>query len=175
MCYIVLRHFVALAPRTHAPRHPESGSPWSLVPYTSGTVRLVAAAIIEREGRVLIARRSPASKLAGQWEFPGGKVEEGESLQACLARELHEELGIVVEVGVHFHGGDYHYDHGSFRIEAFRVRWMGETMTLTTHDRVEWVLPSELPGYDLLPADVPIAQELMSTAQPRRGLDPHEP
>jgi 8-oxo-dGTP pyrophosphatase MutT (NUDIX family) len=61
-------------------------------------MRQVTAAIIEDSGKILIARRSPASKLAGMWEFPGGKVEEGESPELCLVRELREELGIETEV-----------------------------------------------------------------------------
>jgi mutator protein MutT len=125
-------------------------------------MHLVTAAIIKREGRVLIARRSPNSKLPGQWEFPGGKVEEGESLEKCLRRELLEELGIDVEVGNHFMASDYHYTHGSFRIESFEVNWIGGELTLIDHDKVEWVLVGDLEKYPLLPADVPIARSLIA-------------
>jgi 8-oxo-dGTP diphosphatase len=59
--------------------------------------RTVAAAIIQKEDCILLARRSPGEKLAGFWEFPGGKVENGESPEECLARELREELGIGVK------------------------------------------------------------------------------
>lgn len=126
-------------------------------------MKLVTAAIIEREGKVLIARRSPNSKLAGQWEFPGGKVEDGETLQQCLARELLEELGIVGVVGEHVHSSDYQYDHGSFRIEAFRVAWAGGDISLKDHDQVAWVSVDELSTYQLLPADIPIALTLKNT------------
>lgn len=102
-------------------------------------MKIVTAAIIQLDGKVLIARRSPHSKLAGNWEFPGGKVEEGESLQECLKRELHEELGILTEIGAHLHSSEYKYEHGSFRIEAFKVSWIGGDLRLKEHDCVEWV------------------------------------
>ena len=120
----------------------------------------MTAAIIEKEGKVLIARRSPHSKLAGQWEFPGGKVEEGETPQECLVRELFEELNIQAEVGAHFCSSDYHYEHGSFRIEAFYVDWISGVISLTDHDKFEWVEARDLESYELLPADIPIAQLL---------------
>lgn len=87
----------------------------------------------------MLARRSPKSKLAGKWEFPGGKVEDGESLRECLKRELIEELGIDTEIGDHFMSSDYCYEHGSFRIEAFRVKWIGGELRLLDHDQVEWI------------------------------------
>ena len=127
-------------------------------------MKLVTAAIIERDGKVLIARRAPASKLAGQWEFPGGKVEEGETLQQCLVRELKEELGIDVTVGAHVVSSDFRYDHGGFRIEAFRVTWVSGALTLKDHDKIEWIKASELGNFSLLPADIPIAQKLIHYA-----------
>ena len=123
-------------------------------------MRIVTAAVIEKEGKVLIARRAPHSKLAGKWEFPGGKVEEGETLQDCLVRELSEELGIEVIVGRLLAATEYHYEHGSFRIHAFKVNWVSGAMSLRDHDCVEWVLLEEITTYDLLPADIPIAEQL---------------
>ena len=123
-------------------------------------MKTVTAAIIERNGSILIARRSPESKLPGKWEFPGGKLEEGETLQACLKRELMEELGIETEIGDHFLSSFYEYEHGGFTIEAFYVRWIGGKITLIDHDRVGWVAVAELENYHLLPADIPIARKL---------------
>lgn len=123
-------------------------------------MRIVTAAVILRDGCVLIARRSEDSKLAGQWEFPGGKLEEGESLRACLERELREELGIDSQVGEHFLSNDYVYGHGGFRIEAFLVTWTGGQVMLNAHDRIEWVAFDDLETYPLLPADIPIARKL---------------
>ncbi len=64
--------------------------------------KLIAAAIIEKDGKVLIAKRAKKDALCGTWEFPGGKLEEGETLEECLKRELYEELGIHAEIGDYF-------------------------------------------------------------------------
>jgi 8-oxo-dGTP diphosphatase len=95
-------------------------NPNSLVTYHSMTCeRVVTAAIIQKRDYVLLARRSPGEKLAGFWEFPGGKVEKGESPEESLARELREELGIGVKVGPKCVEILHQYDHGSFRIVAY--------------------------------------------------------
>ena len=125
-------------------------------------MRIVTAAIIEREGKILIARRGPQSKLSGQWEFPGGKVETNESLHDCLKRELLEELNIKVVIGEHFLSSEYQYEHGSFRIESFKVSILNGQITLKDHDRFQWVTPADLELYSLLPADLPIAKKLKS-------------
>ena len=81
----------------------------------------VTCAIIENEGKILIARRAADQKLAGKWEFPGGKVEDGESPEECLKRELEEEFGIQVEVGEFITSNNHHYDHISIELLAFHV------------------------------------------------------
>ena len=134
-------------------------SPYYSIP-SSMSLQTVTAAIIEREDKVLIARRSPNSKLAGMWEFPGGKVELGESLQECLVRELNEELGIKVVVGRLLISSEYHYEHGSFRIHAFEADWVSGDISLRDHDLIEWVTLEEIASYSLLPADIPIAEKL---------------
>ena len=86
--------------------------------------RVVTAAIIPREDCVLLARRSPGEKLAGSWEFPGGKVEAGETPEGSLARELLEELGIEVRIGDRVAESSYEYEHGTFRVIAYLVDWI---------------------------------------------------
>jgi len=120
----------------------------------------VTAAILVHEKKVLIARRGPGGNHPGKWEFPGGKVENGESPEACLARELKEEFDIAVEVENFFAESTYTYDHGTIRLLAYRTRWCSGVIRLLAHDRVAWVAPEDLPGYDLLPADVPLAERL---------------
>ena len=120
----------------------------------------VTCAIIEQNGKILIARRAAEQKLAGKWEFPGGKVEDGESPEECLERELEEEFGIQVEVGEFITSNKHHYDHISIELLAFRVKYISGEFTLTDHDKIEWVNPGELLDYDLAEADVPIAREL---------------
>lgn len=120
-------------------------------------MREVTAAVIFREGKILLARRGPQSKLAGFWEFPGGKVEPGESYQECLERELKEELGIQAIAGEIIGQSKYQYDHGSFIIIAILAEMIGDEIELKVHDMLDWVNPSELAGYELAPADIPLA------------------
>jgi len=123
-------------------------------------MKIVTAAIIWDAGRVLLTRRGPGEKLSGLWEFPGGKVEPNETLEECLTRELLEELGLEVSVGSVVAESVYSYDHGAIRLVALEATIIKGQLTLTVHDRVEWVLPHALEQYALAPADVPIAYAL---------------
>ena len=120
----------------------------------------ITCAIIKKEEKILIARRAAGQKLAGKWEFPGGKVEDGESPEECLKRELEEEFGIQVEVREFITSNQHHYDHIDLELIAFRVKYVSGEFTLTDHDIIEWVAPVELLNYDLAAADVPIAKKL---------------
>jgi 8-oxo-dGTP diphosphatase len=122
--------------------------------------RIVTAAIIRKEGCVLLARRNPGEKLAGFWEFPGGKVEVGETTEDSLARELTEELGIVAQIGEKLAESSYAYEHGTFRIIAYSVDRISGEPSPNEHDRLDWVKVEELTSYQLLPADIPIAESL---------------
>jgi 8-oxo-dGTP diphosphatase len=122
--------------------------------------RIVTAAIIRKDDSVLLARRSPNDRLAGFWEFPGGKVEVGESPEQSLARELFEELGIVAQIGEKVAESYYAYEHGTFRIIAYFVDRISGKPTPNEHDRLDWVKVEDLTRYQLLPADVPIAESL---------------
>ena len=127
-------------------------------------MKIVTAAILQQDDRVLIARRSPDDPLAGKWEFPGGKVEPGESLAACLQRELLEEFGIRVTVSDFFMASTYRYDHGAIDLRAYFVSWQPQPLVPTVHDEIKWVSPEDLLEHDLLPADVPIAEALAGHA-----------
>ena len=124
-------------------------------------MKTVTAAIIVEEGKILIARRAPGEKLAGMWEFPGGKVEGEETLVDCLTRELREELGVSVSVGPIVAESVYEYPHGSIRLIALRTRILAGTLSLTVHDQVDWVAPDNLLRYQLAPADIPIAIDIL--------------
>lgn len=117
----------------------------------------VTAAIIVKDKKVLIARRAPGEKHAGSWEFPGGKVEPGETPEVCLKRELAEEFGIDAEVQEYIISNLYEYPQGAIRLLAYRVKILQGDIQLRVHDRYEWVSVTLLPNYELLPADVPIA------------------
>jgi 8-oxo-dGTP diphosphatase len=122
--------------------------------------RVVTAAIIRKQGCVLLARRSPGEKLAGFWEFPGGKVEVGETAEDSLARELFEELGIEARIGKRVAENSHQYEHGNFRIVAYLVDWISGELRPNVHDRVEWVRIDDIDRYQLLPADIPIIASL---------------
>lgn len=120
----------------------------------------VTAALIQLDGRVLITRRASFEKHAGKWEFPGGKVESGETPEQCLKRELFEELGIETFVGEFFAESQFEYATGSIRLLAFWVSIGQGEIVLTVHDQFQWVNVDDLLTYDLLPADIPIAAKM---------------
>lgn len=124
-------------------------------------MKTVTAAVIQIDGLVLLTRRAPGEKLAGYWEFPGGKVDSGESLQSCLHRELLEELGVESTPGSVICESVYKYDHGEFRLVAINTSVKDDHFTLSVHDKAEWVEISKLLDYQLAPADIPIASKIM--------------
>lgn len=123
-------------------------------------MKLVTAAIIYQDGKVLLTRRGPGEKLAGFWEFPGGKIENGETYQECLTREIKEELNLQIEVGEVLTTSTYKYEHGEIHLIALEAWILSGSIELTVHDKYEWVAPTDLVFYKLAPADIPIAERL---------------
>ena len=120
----------------------------------------VAAGLILREGSYLIARRKADTHLGGLWEFPGGKREEGESLEACLRRELQEELGIDVTAPVHFRTIRHEYREKTVELHFFRCAISRVEVAALDCEEVRWVTPDELPEYEFPPADSPLIEAL---------------
>jgi len=119
---------------------------------------IVGAAIIE-DGRVLACERAEPPEFAGRWEFPGGKVETGESDAAALVRECAEELGVKVEIGDRI-GGDIRLGHGWAVLRVYAARLIdGEPQPLE-HRELRWLRADELHTVDWLPADAPIVAAL---------------
>ncbi|MFA6808306.1 MAG: 8-oxo-dGTP diphosphatase MutT, partial [Eubacteriales bacterium] len=118
----------------------------------------VAAGIITQNNKVLITRRAPNENLPSKWEFPGGKVEAGETPEDCLARELKEELNIIVKVKDFFCESIYSYPADKIKLLAYNADWIDGKITLTVHDDYKFVELEELLQYDLAPADIPIAK-----------------
>lgn len=120
----------------------------------------VGAAIIAHQDKILISLRPQNKRLGGYWEFPGGKLEEGETPQHALARELREELDITIEVGAILTTVYHRYAWGSVLILAYRCRYLEGTLKhLEVADHC-WVEPSDLLSYNILPADRPIIKLL---------------
>lgn len=128
----------------------------------------VTAAILIRGNRILIARRPTGDRLAGFWEFPGGKVEIGETPRACLKRELHEEFGIHTRIGRFFDQTEYHYDHLAVRLLVFQAEIEAGDLQPTVHDAVRWVTPDQMGRYRFAPADRPIVKRLQNDDKPLR-------
>lgn len=122
-------------------------------------IRVVAGVVIA-EGRVMVTRRGPAIRMAGLWEFPGGKVEAGEDDRTALARELMEELSITVEVGECLGENIHTEERGPFCLVAYRVRIVAGTPVLSDHDAIEWRAPETLQELEWAPADLPFVHAL---------------
>jgi 8-oxo-dGTP diphosphatase len=125
-------------------------------------VVVAACALIDVDGRVLIAQRPPGKPMAGLWEFPGGKVEQGERPEDTLIRELREELGIVVDepclAPLTFVSHGYADFHLLMPLYVCR-RWDG-MVTAREHARIAWVRPNRLRDYPMPPADQPLIAHL---------------
>lgn len=112
--------------------------------------------ISNSKGEIFIARRKEGKSMAGKWEFPGGKLEAGESEQECLKRELQEELGMKVEVGMRLGENEHHYESISIKLIAYQCTFVSATYSLTDHDRYTWLNKEEIKKYDLAEADKPL-------------------
>lgn len=128
----------------------------------------VTAGILENNGRILLAKRSKDDPLKDKWEFPGGKIEKGETPEACLRRELHEELGIDAEIGDFLCAAKHSYDHISVELLFFRVKSYTGDPTPMDHEEIRWVSPSDFHTYDFPEADKPIIQLIVSEFASRR-------
>ncbi len=120
----------------------------------------VAAGIIVHEGRYLIAKRPAGGHLAGSWEFPGGKREPGETLEACLHRELWEELSVRVREVVYFCSVRHDYPEKTVELHFFRCRLEKGMVLPATPGVVEWVGISEFGRYQFPEADQPVIARL---------------
>jgi 8-oxo-dGTP diphosphatase len=123
-------------------------------------MREVTAAIIMKDNKVLIAQRAPDQRLAGKWEFPGGKLEQGETPEECLEREIFEELDIGIEVLSKFGESIFKYDKGTIKLIAYNCKWVSGEISLSVHSKIKWVSGDEFDRYDFAPADIPFVESL---------------
>lgn len=124
----------------------------------------VTAAIIEKEGKILAARRKSGSHLAGYWEFPGGKLEDGETPEECLRRELAEEFKIDSSIGLFVGESVYDYGNKVIRLLAYLVEHLDGEFQLIDHDELRWLSFYELDELRWAPADIPLMQQYKALA-----------
>jgi mutator protein MutT len=122
----------------------------------------VTAGVIQRSGLFLIARRAPGRSLEGYWEFPGGKVEAGETYEACLTRELKEELDLDVKVEEYIGESVFGEGDKQIRLIAYAARTEQEKITSQDHDQLKWISIYEFGNYNFAPADIPIIEALLN-------------
>lgn len=121
----------------------------------------VTAAVIEKDGKVLVAKRKKAY-MGYLWEFPGGKQEDGETLEECLKREIKEELGIDIEVGARLCSVKHLLNcQSAIELHAFRVIPLSTEFDLKDHEEIRWVDIIELPAYNFFEPDRFIVRALM--------------
>ena len=122
-------------------------------------IHVVGAVIIEN-GKILCAQRGPSKSLPLRWEFPGGKIEVGETPQEALRREILEEMQCKVEIGDQIEHTIYEYDFGIVHLTTFACKHMEGTPVLTEHVSMKWLAPDELKSLDWAPADIPTIEKL---------------
>lgn len=120
---------------------------------------IVAAAVIERDGRFLVTRRLTGTHLAGLWEFPGGKCDVDEALPVCLARELREELAVDAQVGAEILRTAHRYDDREVALHFFRCELRGEPSAVLGQE-MNWVTRGELLTLEFPPADAELIRVL---------------
>ncbi len=126
----------------------------------SGTIQVTAAILVSND-KVLIAKRRIDDRQAGKWEFPGGKIEDGESPEQCLAREMKEELNIEVTVGEYLWESRHRYKRRIISLMAYRTYWKAGTISPNAHEEARWVPMHQLDRYDFAPADQAFVEKLL--------------
>ncbi|OGD12786.1 MAG: hypothetical protein A2Y86_00075 [Candidatus Aminicenantes bacterium RBG_13_62_12] len=137
-------------------------------------IRQVVAAVIEKDGKVLVARRKPGLVAGGMWEFPGGKVEDGETAEKCLERELEEEMGVRTRVGDLLCSVPFSGALMAFELLVFRTELLSDSFRLTDHDEIRWQAPGDMVEALFSEPDRPVVQILAGRGD-RREMRRGEP
>lgn len=127
-------------------------------------MRRIAAVVLEQEGKILICQRKEGGACSLLWEFPGGKVERGESVEACAHRELREELGVEIELHSRLAVLSYTYPgEAPLELTFFKGQIKGkEVPEKKVHLDIRWISPEELKNYPFCPANEPLLDMIMS-------------
>ena len=125
------------------------------------STKKVIAAIIRKDNKYLLAQRAKKDIFYGKWEFPGGKLEDGETDEQCLRRELYEELQITAEIGDYFCSSFFEYKGQSMEMRAYFVDSFSGEIILHEHQQIHWVEMKDLASYDVPEPDRPIINKLL--------------
>ena len=125
----------------------------------------VAAAIIIKDNKILIARRKDNQYFRDKWEFPGGKIEKGETPEECLQREVKEEFDITVRIDSFFMENIFQYPHMKIHLLTYLAYMQSGNLKANEHEEYQWVSTSELNNFDFLEADEPIISRLKKYSQ----------
>ena len=128
----------------------------------SNPIRVVGAVFHDGE-RFLACRKKPGKPLEGHWEFPGGKIEPGETPEQALARESREELNLIAEVGQKVTTTTYEYDFATIELTTFYCTLVDGDLRLTDHDDTKWVTSTEAAHLTWAPADIPAVEAIASS------------
>ncbi|WP_236823082.1 (deoxy)nucleoside triphosphate pyrophosphohydrolase [Bhargavaea massiliensis] len=126
----------------------------------------VVGAVIWQDGKILCAQRGATKTLAYKWEFPGGKIEQGETPEAALKREILEEMNCEIVVGERVEHTVYEYEFGIVHLTTFHCALVSGNLTLTEHIDVKWLEPENLHTLDWAPADIPAIEKLSQSVTP---------
>lgn len=130
--------------------------------------RKITAAVIEKDGKILVARRKPELMAGGMWEFPGGKLEDGETAERCLERELEEELGVRTRVGDLLCSVPFSGALMAFELLVFRTELLSDSFRLTDHDEIRWQAPGDMVEALFSEPDRPVVRMLAGRVEPGR-------
>ncbi|MEH7383459.1 (deoxy)nucleoside triphosphate pyrophosphohydrolase [Bacillus sp. JJ1533] len=122
----------------------------------------VVGAVIIKHDKILCVQRGPKNILPLKWEFPGGKIEKGESPEEALQREIKEELLCEIEVGSQIDETAHEYDFGIVHLSTYSCKLIEGAPTLTEHVALQWLTPVELSSLDWAPADIPTVHKLIN-------------
>lgn len=123
-------------------------------------MKKVAAVLLKHKNKLFIARRNKNKEVGEMWEFPGGKLEEGETPEVCLTREIKEEFQIDIEVNNFYDESIYDYEFGTIKLLVYWASWISGNIKPTEHEKFQWVTIQELHNYNFAPADIPIVERL---------------
>lgn len=128
-------------------------------------IDVVGAVIANERGEILCAQRSPQMSQPGLWEFPGGKIEPGESPTESLQREIREELGCEIAVGGMLADTTHHYPNATIRLRTYHARLVAGAPTPREHAELRWLPPAALGALTWAPADIPAVERLQVQAE----------